>query len=83
MATIYNNTETGLENLKNRGYEYILKIHKRDNDVSIQGLCDYLDITRQTLSRYKRRGKEWYNEIEFFNNLIQAKQLLKIKIIEN
>ena len=73
----YRNYE--IEKFRNKAREYLDQDPQERK--SMKDLCEHLNITRQTLCKYKRRSVEWHNliigirgELLAHNNLIRFKE---------
>ena len=79
---IYTNRD--LHIFKIQANKYLLKY---DDKKTMGDLCDYLGITRKTLSKYKQRGSAWSESIDDIKTRIKKynrinETILKVKKIE-
>lgn len=58
-----------LTTFKNKAVEYLELDQEKK---TVNGLCEYLGITRYTLSKYRKRGKDWQQIIDQVKQYIYA-----------
>ena len=75
----YEDTETGLERFKTDTIRYFEEVRSANNGfdvenkpliITVEGWLTSLGLTRQSLSRYRNRGEEWSNFIDYIRENI-------------
>ena len=74
---VFNDTTYGLDTLIIKSGNYLEELRTNVVKGSINGLCNYLRLTRPTLSTYRKRGVRWEHAIDY----IKAKLKEENKII--
>lgn len=74
----YSDSEDGLEAFRERSADYLRHVQEVNSNaesdrkllIDVESWCVFLGITRQTLSTYSKRGKEWADFIGLFKEII-------------
>lgn len=77
-VAVYADSDQGLQALLERAseyFEYVQNTNGQDSDElklipTVEGLCGFLGVSRQSLFQYEKRSDKWHEAIAYIKNLI-------------
>ena len=68
---VFEDSEYGLNCFITRSEDYLEQLKNLVIKGSINKWCDYMNLTRPTLSTYRKRGKKWEHAIDYIKDKLQ------------